>query len=202
MISLPDDDPPSIRVSASEKPAIPTISFPAGDEDEENDSGGGPTVSISGVDDTTRKRASVPLILEDLANAPQPTKRGLPRPPSGAPTTQSSSNVSAVPSPSTVSTSSSTSSAGARGRGRRGGLTCGGCQQSIIGRIVSAMGLRWHPQCFKCCVCGEYLEHVSSYEHDGRPYCHLDYHEVSISRIFVLNFTFQECSRKRIRRSS
>ncbi|CAA7270066.1 unnamed protein product [Cyclocybe aegerita] len=60
---------------------------------------------------------------------------------------------------------------------RPGGLICGGCHGPIIGRIVSAMGSRWHPSCFKCAVCGELLEHVSSYEHDGRPYCHLDYHE-------------------------
>lgn len=60
---------------------------------------------------------------------------------------------------------------------RRGGLICGGCNGPIIGRIVSAMGSRWHPQCFRCTVCEELLEHVSSYEHDGRPYCHLDYHE-------------------------
>ena len=58
-------------------------------------------------------------------------------------------------------------------------MVCGGCHESIIGRIVSAMGMRWHPQCFKCCTCGELLEHVSSYENDGKPYCHLDYHEVS-----------------------
>ncbi|KAF8884909.1 hypothetical protein CPB84DRAFT_148300 [Gymnopilus junonius] len=64
-----------------------------------------------------------------------------------------------------------------RQRPRPGGLMCGGCQGPIIGRIVSAMGCRWHPACFKCTVCGELLEHVSSYEHDGMPYCHLDYHE-------------------------
>ena len=58
------------------------------------------------------------------------------------------------------------------------GLICGGCNGSIIGRIVSAMGSRWHPACFRCTVCNEPLEHVSSYEHEGRPYCHLDYHEV------------------------
>ena len=62
-----------------------------------------------------------------------------------------------------------------------GGLICGGCNGSIIGRIVSAMGSRWHPACFRCTVCNELLEHVSSYEHEGRPYCHLDYHEVRSS---------------------
>ena len=60
-----------------------------------------------------------------------------------------------------------------------GGLICGGCHGPIIGRIVSAMGSRYHPACFKCTVCNALLEHVSSYEHEGQPYCHLDYHEVS-----------------------
>ena len=63
---------------------------------------------------------------------------------------------------------------------RTSGLSCGGCGGPIVGRIVSAMGQRWHPNCFKCTICNELLEHVSSYERDGRPYCHLDYHEVCI----------------------
>lgn len=63
---------------------------------------------------------------------------------------------------------------------RRGGLICGGCDGPIVGRIVNAMGARWHPGCFRCTVCDELLEHVSSYEHEGRAYCHLDYHEVSV----------------------
>ena len=60
----------------------------------------------------------------------------------------------------------------------RGGLVCGGCGGALLGRIVNAMGARWHPGCFRCCICNELLENLSSYEHDGRPYCHLDYHEV------------------------
>jgi len=60
---------------------------------------------------------------------------------------------------------------------KRRGLICYGCGKGILGRIVSAMGGRWHPACFKCTVCSELLEHVSSYEHAGKPYCHLDYHE-------------------------
>ena len=69
---------------------------------------------------------------------------------------------------------------GGQARPGGGGLVCGGCNGSIIGRIVSAMGSRWHPSCFRCIVCNELLEHVSSYEHEGRPYCHLDYHEVCL----------------------
>lgn len=49
----------------------------------------------------------------------------------------------------------------------------------IGGRIVSAMKRRWHPDCFKCDACGEGLEHVAFYEEQGKPYCHVDYHEVS-----------------------
>ena len=58
------------------------------------------------------------------------------------------------------------------------GLICGRCNGSIIGRIVSVMGSRWHPACFRCMICNELLEHVSSYGHEGRPYCHLDYRYV------------------------
>ncbi|KAF7316941.1 Flap endonuclease 1 [Mycena chlorophos] len=64
------------------------------------------------------------------------------------------------------------------------GIACGGCNKYIVGRIVNAMGLRWHPECFRCCVCSENLELVSSYERDGRPYCHLDYHENFAPRCF------------------
>ncbi|KAL6306345.1 hypothetical protein BKA93DRAFT_698785, partial [Sparassis latifolia] len=58
-----------------------------------------------------------------------------------------------------------------------GSLACGGCGGAIVGRTVSAMGARWHPGCFRCCICDALLENLSSYEHDGRAYCHLDYHE-------------------------
>lgn len=61
---------------------------------------------------------------------------------------------------------------------RGGGLACGGCGGPIVGRIVSAMGVRWHPGCFRCSDCNDLLEYVSSYERDGKPYCHFDYHEV------------------------
>ena len=61
---------------------------------------------------------------------------------------------------------------------RGGGLACGGCGGPIVGRIVNAINVRWHPGCFRCCVCDELLEYVSSFEHDGKPYCHFDYHEV------------------------
>ncbi|KAG7450822.1 uncharacterized protein BT62DRAFT_537588 [Guyanagaster necrorhizus] len=65
----------------------------------------------------------------------------------------------------------------------RSRLSCADCKLPIIGRLVTASnsdrggGLRWHPECFKCTICSELLEHVSSYERDGKMYCHLDFYE-------------------------
>ena len=64
---------------------------------------------------------------------------------------------------------------------KKGSSRCGACEKAILGRIINAMGARWHPECFRCSVCDTGLEHISSYEHDDRPYCHLCYHEVSQS---------------------
>lgn len=55
---------------------------------------------------------------------------------------------------------------------------CHGCGRWIGGTMVHALGHAWHARCFRCEHCGTLLEHVSFYEHDGRPYCHLDYHEL------------------------
>ncbi|KAF9787956.1 hypothetical protein BJ322DRAFT_1046199 [Thelephora terrestris] len=67
---------------------------------------------------------------------------------------------------------------------RGGGLSCGGCGGMIVGRVVNAMGARWHPGCFRCCMCNELLENLSSYEKDGRSFCHLDYHELYAPRCY------------------
>ncbi|WVN90514.1 uncharacterized protein L203_105750 [Cryptococcus depauperatus CBS 7841] len=63
-------------------------------------------------------------------------------------------------------------------------ILCTGCSNPIIGRIVNAMNQRWHPQCFMCAECGELLEHVSSFEFEGKAYCHLDYHDKFANRCF------------------
>ncbi|KAL5523134.1 hypothetical protein ACEPAF_1401 [Sanghuangporus sanghuang] len=150
------DDAPA-KPSSPQKPNVPIINLPGGDDANSLSptfSGSPPNARLDAV--------AMPVILGDLASsASSPRSRGLPRPPSSL-----ASSVTVV------------SNSGSNQRSRGGGLVCGGCGRGIFGRIVSAMGLRWHPQCFKCCQCGEQLEHVSSYEHDGKPYCHLDYHEL------------------------
>ncbi|KAF1915230.1 hypothetical protein BDU57DRAFT_266645 [Ampelomyces quisqualis] len=45
----------------------------------------------------------------------------------------------------------------------RSGALCTQCALPIAGRIVSAAGSRFHPECFACYQCGEHLECVAFY---------------------------------------
>lgn len=150
------------RPHTSPRPNIPKISFP-GNADSESDSDG-PMIVVSdaggapkmGINASTKASRNVPTISVGGADTPQISVSG--------PSSSSRGAHHLPPLPAVQG---------------KGGLVCGGCGGSIMGRIVSAMGARWHPGCFRCCVCNELLENLSSYEHEGRPYCHLDYHEVS-----------------------
>ncbi|PIL23473.1 hypothetical protein GSI_14784 [Ganoderma sinense ZZ0214-1] len=152
-----DLDGPVINISGpstSGPPSLPRISF--GDD---NDNGI-PSINIGGADDAP----SVPQISlpGDAASQSQTQRRGQPQ-------TQRMQQTLSNPRMEAA---------------KRSGLVCGGCGGAIIGRIVSAMDMRWHPGCFRCCVCDELLENLSSYAHDGRPYCHLDYHEQFAPRCY------------------
>jgi hypothetical protein len=59
------------------------------------------------------------------------------------------------------------------------GIHCSACRLPILGSVINAAGSRWHPDCLRCTTCQVGLEHVSRYEHEGKPYCHMDYFEVS-----------------------
>lgn len=174
-ISLPDgqydndsdvgDDGPSIVVSGPGGGSSVSVSAP-----------GTPTISISEAPSITVSEHGAPAISVSVSDSAQPQRTGggfgsrhtqiqESSPSRSAPGRGPASKRGLPPPPSPM---------------RTNGLSCGGCNGPIIGRIVSAMGQRWHPNCFKCTTCNELLEHVSSYERDGRPYCHLDYHEVCI----------------------
>ncbi|KAK9235645.1 hypothetical protein V1525DRAFT_409330 [Lipomyces kononenkoae] len=58
--------------------------------------------------------------------------------------------------------------------------TCAQCHKSLSSTktILKAMGNRYHPECFQCSHCSLSLEHAAFYPHDGKVYCHLDYHEL------------------------
>ncbi|KAH9939542.1 hypothetical protein B0H21DRAFT_34755 [Amylocystis lapponica] len=146
----------------SPRPAIPKISFPttAADEPDED---AGPVISISAPDEKNDAPAlpSITIASDDSPAPPQinVTDGSVPQIAVSA-----AASASAIPATLRVIRKGSA-------------LACGGCGGTIVGRTVSAMGARWHPGCFRCCVCDELLENLSSYEHDGRAYCHLDYHE-------------------------
>ncbi|KAI0318503.1 hypothetical protein OF83DRAFT_1115441 [Amylostereum chailletii] len=151
---------------------MPKISLPGGpDDSDDDDNWGGPQINVSG--------PAVPQINVASPALPQINVPGSDSLPS------SRHGHGHGPTINVPGSGGPERTGGPRGRTvqpanpmRRGaGLTCGGCGGPIVGRIVSAMGSRWHPGCFRCSVCDELLEYVSSYEHEGRPYCHLDYHE-------------------------
>lgn len=77
-------------------------------------------------------------------------------------------------------------------KGSLSGVKCAGCGNTIAGRVVNAMGHRWHPDHFACAHCGENLEHVAFYEHGGSPYCHLDYHELFSPKCAYCNTPVEE----------
>jgi hypothetical protein len=57
------------------------------------------------------------------------------------------------------------------------GVLCAQCALPISGRIVSAAGLRFHPECFQCHHCGEHLECVAFYPEPS------DKHGARVARI-------------------
>lgn len=52
----------------------------------------------------------------------------------------------------------------------RSGALCTHCALPISGRIVSAAGCRFHPDCFRCHHCGEHLECVAFYPEPENKY--------------------------------
>ncbi|KAF1968622.1 hypothetical protein BU23DRAFT_540865 [Bimuria novae-zelandiae CBS 107.79] len=59
----------------------------------------------------------------------------------------------------------------------RTGALCEQCALPIAGRIVSAAGVRFHPECFVCHHCGEHLECVAFYPEPANK------HDERVSRI-------------------
>ncbi|KAM0791141.1 hypothetical protein ACM66B_005627 [Microbotryomycetes sp. NB124-2] len=60
-----------------------------------------------------------------------------------------------------------------------GTVSCSGCQKTMFGKALMAMGLTWHPACFKCVEpgCGQLLEHVQFDGQGAEVYCMVHYEE-------------------------
>ncbi|KAF8461885.1 hypothetical protein BDZ91DRAFT_797655 [Kalaharituber pfeilii] len=173
---------PTISVSGP-APPVPTIRTPDDDKENVYKRSAVPGINISSADDVfSSPRRSSPSPSPQPREQQQPARRPLPTPIANpfrkGPRTNS-----------VYSTGSS-----ATGRPSASCTTCG---TSIAGRIVSALGNRFHPDCFRCYHCNEKLEHVGFFpepeknknaraeavgcmphELDKRFYCHLDFHEL------------------------
>lgn len=57
---------------------------------------------------------------------------------------------------------------------KRGSL-CAECRQPISGRCVSAIGLKFHPEHFRCTYCARQLTKGTFKEVNRKPFCHKCY---------------------------
>ncbi|PWN43412.1 hypothetical protein IE81DRAFT_365838 [Ceraceosorus guamensis] len=182
LIGVQEDEIPVRRASATKAPSIAidalqttTISVTPVAEDEEDTAPriavSGPNISISVADDeddtggpASAPKASISISHSGPLASPQRASA------ESAPT-QSQHIGRAQPQAASAPTLGS-------------GFACGACHKWIGGRVVSAMNQRFHPACFKCSHCSEALEHVAFYEHEGKAFCHFDYHELFSRRCF------------------
>ncbi|KAF2094576.1 hypothetical protein NA57DRAFT_46487 [Rhizodiscina lignyota] len=166
-ISVNSNPPPIPTIAVSNSPPVPVIAI--------NDTPPVPTIAVN---DTP----PVPTIAID--SAPPAPSISINSAPSPIPTI--AINDPAKPHWSPAAPISSRATA-----------LCTSCALPIAGRIVSAAGARFHPECFRCHHCAEALECVAFYpEPDAaraeriarmrarsagqsslRFYCHLDFHE-------------------------
>ncbi|KAJ9121302.1 hypothetical protein QFC24_004638 [Naganishia onofrii] len=169
------------QVAAMPLNGIPTIVFPHGEDESEvtvtpsaRASSPGPFAGYASaapaivltITTDDAEETPTPAIFVSEENISQANKRMLGLPVSG--TSVDRALVGETPSSSQSSPATC-------------GLFCHACNLVILGSIVNAMQKGWHPGCFRCTTCKMPLEHVSSFEHEGKPYCHMDYHENVIS---------------------
>ncbi|KAK7529068.1 LIM domain protein [Phyllosticta citriasiana] len=141
-INVPDESPiPTINLPevGEDKPAqrpLPTINLP-------DDSPSTPVINVINVTEDKPAQRPLPTI-----NAPS-TSRPLPDPATakGRPLPRHANTAPVHRTPTSVRTTA----------------LCEACAQPIAGRIVSAAGARFHPECFLCYHCGEALECVAFY---------------------------------------
>ena len=138
--------PPIPTINVPDKPPIPSINVP---EDP-------PVPSINVPDGPPIPSITVPDGPAPTIGEPASKRGGRPLPvPSG-------NSSRAFPRCSAQSSAASTTSRYSQAS-QRACASCAQCQLPISGRIVSAAGQRFHPECFICFNCGEGLECVAFY---------------------------------------
>ncbi|XP_018333718.1 transforming growth factor beta-1-induced transcript 1 protein-like [Agrilus planipennis] len=54
---------------------------------------------------------------------------------------------------------------------------CHACKLPIKNKIIKALDVTWHEDCFACTICKKPLTGTSFAEKDGNPFCEKDYNE-------------------------
>jgi len=65
---------------------------------------------------------------------------------------------------------------------KKGGA-CAVCQKPINGKCVSALGKRYHPECFVCTFCKQTLTQAIFKEHNQKPFCHVCHKKYNLHNI-------------------
>jgi len=53
---------------------------------------------------------------------------------------------------------------------------CASCSEPIRGDCINALGSQWHPEHFVCQYCQKAFVNGTFFEHGGKPYCEVHYH--------------------------
>lgn len=56
------------------------------------------------------------------------------------------------------------------------GKKCKGCEETITGEFLMALGAEWHKECFVCAECGAAFTSSTFLIKQGKPYCDSHYH--------------------------
>ena len=149
---------PGFPRSTTSAPVISTLNLSGPPEIQINDVSTPPVPTINVSETPSTSKPPIPII-----NAPddEPSPRPLPTP------RVNGSKGRPLPHHSSTAPVKSTKSHWSPMFARRPTAQCAQCALPIAGRIVSAAGQRFHPECFVCYHCGEALECVAFYPEPG-----------------------------------
>ena len=145
---------PHLPQSTASAPLVPTLNLPETPEIQVHNVSTPPVPTINVCETSSASKPPIPII--NVLDS-QPSPRPLPAPrvnaSKGRPLPHHSSTAPVKPTKSHWSPTFA----------RRPTAQCAQCALPIAGRIVSAAGQRFHPECFVCYHCGEALECVAFY---------------------------------------
>ncbi|XP_032510919.2 PDZ and LIM domain protein Zasp isoform X4 [Danaus plexippus] len=65
---------------------------------------------------------------------------------------------------------------------------CDKCHNKIKQDCLTAIGKRFHPECFNCVYCGKLFGNSPFFVEDGLPYCEADWNELFTTKCFACGF--------------